>query len=140
MAAIMLKEPADELTAGQVRELLSSLQSDPRNGIAEILERDAIKQRGAFPGASFLVVMKLGYSVIGDATSALVSDVTGTPGSHGFSPEYPEMRATFLIAGTGIAQHRDLGVIDMRQIAPTVAQLLNVRLPAATLAPLPIRQ
>jgi hypothetical protein len=61
-----------------VRDLLNSLKSDPRNGIAEILERDAIKQRGAFPGASFLVVMKLGYSVIGDATSALVSEVTGT--------------------------------------------------------------
>ncbi len=123
-----------------MRELLQSLKSDPHNGIAEILERDAIKQRGAFPGASFLVVMKLGYYVIGDATSALVSEFTGTPGSHGFSPEYPGMRAAFFIAGRGIARHRDLGVIDMRQVAPTVAQLLNVHLPSATLAPLPIRQ
>jgi predicted AlkP superfamily pyrophosphatase or phosphodiesterase len=78
--------------------------------------------------------------VISDATSALVSAVPGTTGSHGFSPQYPEMRAAFLIAGTGIARHRDLGVIDMRQVAPTVAQLLNVRLPAASFAPLPIRQ
>jgi predicted AlkP superfamily pyrophosphatase or phosphodiesterase len=140
MAAIMLNEPGDERTAGQVRELLQNLKADPRNGIAEILERDAIRQRGAFPGASFLVIMKLGYYVIGDATSTLVSGVTGTPGSHGFSPEYPEMRASFFIAGTGIARHRDLGVIDMRQIAPTVAQLLNVRLPSAALAPLSIRQ
>lgn len=140
MAAIMLNDPGDASVAGQVRELLQSLKSDPHNGIAEILERDAIKQRGAFPGASFLVVMKLGYYVIGDATSALVSEFTGTPGSHGFSPEYPGMRAAFFIAGRGIARHRDLGVIDMRQVAPTVAQLLNVHLPSATLAPLPIRQ
>jgi predicted AlkP superfamily pyrophosphatase or phosphodiesterase len=140
MAAIMLKDPNDEHTAAQVRELLQSLKSDPRNGIAEILERDAIRQRGAFPDASFLVVMKLGYYLINDATSALVSDVTGTPGSHGFSPEYPEMRASFFIGGTGIARHRDLGVIDMRQIAPTVAQLLNVRLPSAAQAPLSVRQ
>lgn len=138
MAAVMLNQPGDQRTASRVRELLQSLQSDPRNGIAEILERDAIQQRGAFPGASFLVVMKLGYHVINDATSALVSGVSGAPGSHGFSPEYPEMRAAFLIAGTGIAQHRDLGVIDMRQIAPTVALLLNVRLPSATFAPLAI--
>jgi predicted AlkP superfamily pyrophosphatase or phosphodiesterase len=140
MAAIMLNDPGDASVKGQVRELLQSLKSDPHNGIAEILERDAIKQRGAFPGASFLVVMKLGYYVIGDATSALVSEFTGTPGSHGFSPEYPEMRAAFFIAGKGIAPHRDLGVIDMRQVAPTVAQLLNVHLPSATLPPLPIRQ
>jgi hypothetical protein len=84
--------------------------------------------------------MKLGYMLISDATSPLVSEVSGTPGSHGFSPEYPEMRASFFMAGAGIAAHRDLGVIDMRQIAPTVAQLLNVHLPAAAFAPLPVRQ
>ncbi|HEY2144667.1 MAG TPA: ectonucleotide pyrophosphatase/phosphodiesterase [Steroidobacteraceae bacterium] len=140
MAAIMLNPPADERTKTQVRELLQGLKSDPRNGIAAILEGDAIRQRGAFPDASFLVVMELGYAIIGDTTSALVSDVQGTPGSHGFSPEYPEMRAAFFMAGFRIARHRDLGVIDMRQIAPTVAKLLGVRLPTAALEPLPVSQ
>jgi predicted AlkP superfamily pyrophosphatase or phosphodiesterase len=120
--------------------MLQALKADSRNGIAEILERDAIKQRGAFPDASFLVVMKLGYMVISDATSPLVSEVQGTPGSHGFSPEIAEMRASFFAAGEGIAAQRDLGVIDMRQIAPTVAQLLNVRLPAATFSALSIHR
>jgi predicted AlkP superfamily pyrophosphatase or phosphodiesterase len=140
MAAIMLKEPFDEATTSKVREFLQALKADPRNGIAEVLERDAIKRHGAFPDAPFLVVMKLGYLVISDATSPLVSEVAGTPGSHGFSPEYPEMRAAFFIAGKGIAAHKDLGVIDMRQIAPTVAQLLKLRLPAATFAPLPVQR
>ena len=40
--------------------------------------------------------------------------------------------------GPGIARGRDLGLIDMRQIAPTVAQLLGVRLPAARQMPLAI--
>jgi predicted AlkP superfamily pyrophosphatase or phosphodiesterase len=140
MAAIMLKQPADEQTLTQVRALLQTLKSDGRNGIAEILEGDAVKQRGAFPNASFLVIMKLGYYLTGDPAAPLLSEVQGTPGSHGFSPDYPDMRASFFAAGTGIAHHRDLGVIDMRQIAPTVAQLLNVRLPSATQAPLPVRQ
>ena len=77
--------------------------------------------------------------MINDPTAPLVSEVHGTQGSHGFSPEYPEMRASFFMAGTGIARHRDLGVIDMRQIAPTVAQQLHVALPAATLAPLRVQ-
>jgi predicted AlkP superfamily pyrophosphatase or phosphodiesterase len=140
MAAIMLHDPADEHIEGQVRELLKALQADAGNGIAEILERDAINQRGAFPGAAFLVVMKPGFYVIGDATTPLLSEVHGTPGSHGFSPEFAEMRASFFVAGSGIARHRDLGVVDMRRIAPTVAQLLNVHLPSATQPPLPIRQ
>ena len=139
MAAIMVRQPDDERTLSEVRALLQSLNSDPRNGIAEILERDAIRQRGAFPDAAFLVVMQPGFSVISDATSALVTEVKGTPGSHGFSPDYPEMRASFFMAGTGIAHHRDLGLIDMRQIAPTVAGILKVTLPAAIQHPLQVR-
>jgi predicted AlkP superfamily pyrophosphatase or phosphodiesterase len=75
--------------------------------------------------------MKLGYYALADATSPLASEIPGTLGSHGFSPDYPEMRAAFFIAGPGIAHHRDLGLIDMRQIAPTIAQLLGLSLPAA---------
>ena len=140
MAAVMLHDPADAQTQSQVRELLQTLKADPGNGIAEVLERDAIKQHGAFPDASFLVVMKLGYYALADATSPLVSELKGSPASHGFSPDYPEMRAAFFIAGDGIARGRDLGLIDMRQVAPTVAQLLGVRLSSATQAPLAIRQ
>ncbi|HEX3397196.1 MAG TPA: ectonucleotide pyrophosphatase/phosphodiesterase [Steroidobacteraceae bacterium] len=140
MAAVMLRDPADSQVQSQVRNLLQALKADPNNGIAEVLERGAVKQRGAFPDASFLIIMKLGYYALADATSPLQSDVQGTPGSHGFSPEYPEMRAAFFIAGSGIARGRDLGVIDMRQIAPTVAKLLGVRLPRATQPPLAILQ
>jgi hypothetical protein len=41
------------------------------------------------------------------------------------------MRASFFALGHGIAAKRDLGVVDMRQIAPTVARLIGVDLPAA---------
>jgi predicted AlkP superfamily pyrophosphatase or phosphodiesterase len=140
MAAVMLHDPADSQIQTRVHDLLQSMKADPNNGIAEVLERDAIKQRGAFPDASFLVIMKLGYYALADATSPLVSEVQGTLGSHGFSPEYPEMRAAFFIAGPGIAPRRDLGLIDMRRIAPTVAQLLGVRLGKASQGPLDIRQ
>jgi predicted AlkP superfamily pyrophosphatase or phosphodiesterase len=140
MAAVMLHDPADSQTESKVRELLQAMKADPNNGIAEVLERDAIKQRGAFPDAAFLIVMKLGYYALADATSPLSSDVQGTLGSHGFSPQYPEMRAAFFIAGSGIAHGRDLGLIDMRQVAPTVAQLLGVRLSQASQRPLAVRQ
>ena len=138
MAAVMLHDPGDSQTQAQVRDLLQAMKADPSNGIAEVLERDAIKQRGAFPDASFLIIMRLGYYALADATSPQSSDVQGTQGSHGFSPEYPEMRAAFFIAGPGIAHGRDLGLVDMRQIAPTVAQLLGVRLGQAAQSPLAI--
>lgn len=139
MAAIMLHEPGDAATAQQVRSLLSGLLADPNSGVAQVLDRGEIAKRGGFPDAAFLVVFKPGY-YFGAATSGeLVTPIPGTRGSHGFSPDYPEMRASFFAVGAGIARHRDLGVIDMRQIAPTVARLLKVQLPAAKAAPLHVQ-
>ena len=90
-----------------------------------------MKARGAFPDAAFLVVLMPGY-YLGPATSGdLVTVIPTARGSHGFSPEYPEMRASFFAVGAGIAKQRNLGVVDMRQIAPTVAKILKVQLPAA---------
>jgi predicted AlkP superfamily pyrophosphatase or phosphodiesterase len=138
MAAIMLNpnDPADE---AQVRTLLQSLKADAANGIAEIMERDAVRARGGFPDAAFLVLMKPGYYLAADPASDGLTTIEAPHGSHGFSPDYPQMRSSFFVAGAGIARNRDLGLIDMRQIAPTVAQLLAIHLPSAKQPALPIR-
>jgi hypothetical protein len=52
-------------------------------------------------------------------------------GMHGYDAALPEMRSTFLIEGKGVPAARDLGSIDMRDIAPTLAALLGVQLPQA---------
>jgi hypothetical protein len=46
------------------------------------------------------------------------------------------MRSTFIITGPGVPVHGSLGEIDMRDIAPTVAKILDVSLPSATGHPL----
>ncbi|MGB9407782.1 MAG: ectonucleotide pyrophosphatase/phosphodiesterase [Terracidiphilus sp.] len=136
MAAIMLHDPNDHETEQQVKAMLDKLAADPENGIAQILDRDAMKQRGTFPDAAFLVVLKPGYYTGQAISGSLVTLIPGNRGSHGFSPEYPEMRASFFAVGAGIAHHRDLGVVDMRQIAPTVAKILKVPMPTAKQKPL----
>ncbi|WP_053096101.1 hypothetical protein [Frateuria defendens] len=55
----------------------------------------------------------------------------GSRGMHGYDPAQPAMQSTFLIAGPGVPAGRDLGLVDMRDIAPTLAQLLGVSLPQA---------
>jgi hypothetical protein len=80
--------------------------------------------------------MKAGYYTNGNFSGEVVTEVSGHRGGHGFSPEFADMRAAFFISGRGIAAHRDLGVIDMRQIAPTVAQLLGVPLATSQAIPL----
>jgi predicted AlkP superfamily pyrophosphatase or phosphodiesterase len=139
MAAVVLHDPSDRQTAQQVRAVLDKAAADPASGIAQILDREAMDKRGCFPGASFLIVLKPGYYAGVGLGGPLVTPVAGTRGSHGFSPDYPEMRAAFFAMGTGIARHRDLGLIDMRQVAPTAARILGVPMPSAKAAPLHLR-
>jgi predicted AlkP superfamily pyrophosphatase or phosphodiesterase len=136
MAAIVLHDPQDEQTRRQVHEMLQKLAADPANGIVQVLDHDEIVRRGGFPDAAFLVVLKQGYYTAPGTSGPLITPIPGTHGSHGFSPEFPEMHSSFFAMGTGVAHHRDLGQIDMRQIAPTVAGMLNVQLPTAKAAPL----
>ncbi len=136
MAAIMLKDPNDHETEKQVHAMLATLAADPDNGIAQLFDRNGLAQLGAFPDAAFLVVLKAGYYT-GFATSGvLVTRVRNVFGSHGFSPQYPEMRASFFAVGASVAHHRDLGLIDMRQIAPTAARILGAPMPTAKAPPL----
>ena len=100
MAAIMLHDPNDHATEQQVKTMLDGLAANPDNGIAEILDRDAIKKRGTYPDAAFLVVLKPGYYTANALSGSLVTPIPGHRGSHGFSPEYPEMRSSFLRRGS----------------------------------------
>jgi hypothetical protein len=54
-------------------------------------------------------------------------------GMHGYVPERTEMRSSFFIVGPYILAGKSLGEIDMRQIAPTLANILHVRLAGAEL-------
>jgi predicted AlkP superfamily pyrophosphatase or phosphodiesterase len=139
LAAIVQRDPRDQATHGKVRLLLQALAADAGNGIATLLEGDAITQTGGFPEASFLVVMQPGVYTAGSYSSPRLLDMTGH-GGHGFAPTFPDMRSAFFIAGPGIARHRDLGLVDMRQIAPTLAGLLGLPMPSAAAVPLAVRQ
>lgn len=131
LAAIMLHDPSDAKTREEVRLLLNRLAADPANGITKILDKAEIKQAGGFPDAEFVLALQPGFTMGSALSGALVSDQPPVKGTHGYLPSYPEMRASFFVMGEGVAQGRNLGVVDMRQIAPTVAKILGVSLPTA---------
>jgi predicted AlkP superfamily pyrophosphatase or phosphodiesterase len=137
MAAIMLHDPSDNAVREQVKSILDKLAADPASGVDRILTADEVKKYGGFPDAAFVVALKIGYVTGGNLSEALVTD-SPEKGAHGFMPDFPEMRASFFVMGSGIAHGKDLGVIDMRQIAPTIAGILNVKMPTAKEPPLPV--
>jgi predicted AlkP superfamily pyrophosphatase or phosphodiesterase len=131
VTAVMLHDPADVATKGQVHEILSKLAADPENGIDQVLDEEQTREHGGFPDAAYLVVMKQGYTAGPAQSGPLVVTQSALKGSHGFWPQFPEMHSSFFILGQGVARGRNLGTIDMRQITPTVAAILGVNLPSA---------
>lgn len=134
-AAIVLARPDDKKLRKKVAALLEKLAGDPAMQIDEVIDAKEIARRGGGREASFWVGFKpgadMGYKLEGD----LVIPSWGK-GTHGYFPSRPEMRASFFIEGPGVPKGRNLGEIDMRDIAPTLAKIMEVKLDSATGKPL----
>ena len=129
-AAVMLKDKNDEDARRKAREILQRLAADPANGLFKVYEGEAAQKLGGFPEAAFVIGTKPGFYVGGNFDPPVVRDIKAG-GGHGFLPELAEMDSSFFIAGAGVPAGKNLGRIDMRDIAPTLAGLLGVKLPTA---------
>lgn len=141
MAMIVLQDPADGQTRKQIHEYLQKLASDPENGIERIYTKDEIANLGLASKAELVVAFAKGYRMGNSFTGPLRASATG--GAHGaFSTATmrPDMRSVLLIRGPGVVAGRNLGTVDIRQIAPTLAAELSIELPAAKMPPLALRE
>jgi predicted AlkP superfamily pyrophosphatase or phosphodiesterase len=137
VAAVVLRDASDSNVRARVVKLLEELQSNPANGIARVFTKPELVAQGGYPEAELLIEFAPGFYLGNELRGDLLS-VAGSKGTHGYMPDRPEMHAAFFIKGKGVAQARDLGVIDMRQVAPTLAEILRVKLPGAREPALPI--
>jgi predicted AlkP superfamily pyrophosphatase or phosphodiesterase len=132
MFAVMLHDPGNLVVKQKVHTLLEKLAAQPENGIEDILDEAKIAHLGGVPEASYVVTLRKGYAPGTNLSGPLVTAIPGHRGTHGYNPQTtPEMRASFFIAGPDIAHGKDLGIIDMRSVAPTLANLLGISLPEA---------
>jgi predicted AlkP superfamily pyrophosphatase or phosphodiesterase len=128
-AAIVLARPDDKALEARVKALLDTLKANPEARIGAVADRAEIARMDGNPQASFYVNFGPGALAGGfkGAKAPLVSP-SKYKGTHGYFPAAPEMRSTFMMMGKGVPKARNLGELDMRQIAPTLARLLKVKL------------
>ena len=129
-AAIRLARPDDAALLAKVRGVLAAMAANPAYKIASVLDRSAIAKAGGDGEASFLVAMQPGTETGRDPAAPIAKPST-YKGMHGYVPWDPAMRSTLIVAGPGIAKGKDLGVVDMRAIAPSIARRLGASLPSA---------
>ena len=138
-AAIMLARPDDAGLKARVKTLLDRLAANPANGIDQIVDHDRLVSMGGNPQASFAVNLKPGF--VTDIFRGAAAPVTGpspVKGMHGYFPGPAALDATLLLLGEGIPAGKDLGRIDMRAIAPTLAKIMGADLPTAQVEALDI--
>jgi predicted AlkP superfamily pyrophosphatase or phosphodiesterase len=129
-AAIVLKNPQDQVIVARVRDLLAKLAADSANGIDRVLDAEELHNRGGYPNASFFVSLKPGWRTGASLTGPVVAKVK-PGGTHGELPDVPDLHASFFVFGPGVPAGKDLGLIDMRDVAPTLAKQAGLALPSA---------
>jgi predicted AlkP superfamily pyrophosphatase or phosphodiesterase len=129
--AVVLKDPSDATTLAQVRELLAKSAGDPANGIDRVVEADDLHKGGGFPSASFFVNLKPGWQTGTALDGPVASKTAKVGGTHGAWPDLPELRSSFFLVGPGVPAGKSLGVIDMRDVAPTLAHEVGLTMPTA---------
>jgi predicted AlkP superfamily pyrophosphatase or phosphodiesterase len=129
-AGIMLRDSSDNEARKKVGEIMHRLANDPSSGVASVIDQRSTQRVAGFPEAAFVVAVRPPYR-LGNKLQGPVTAAVRPAGTHGFAPDVAEMNSSFFIAGPGIAAGRDLGQIDMRDIAPTLAKLIGVPLPSA---------
>ncbi|MEK7114917.1 MAG: ectonucleotide pyrophosphatase/phosphodiesterase [Patescibacteria group bacterium] len=120
---IILQTKNDEIYE-RVKTVLGRLQINDECGFDRIIEDKDNYQ--------FLVGLRSGYCFNDDFNRPVaIKYEQWSGGGHGYLPDMVEMDASFFITGNEIPANTCLGRIDMRDIAPTLARLLNITLPLA---------
>jgi predicted AlkP superfamily pyrophosphatase or phosphodiesterase len=103
------------------------LFSTNEDAIERILTQQELQEMGAFPGAVACLVAAPGYIFSGHPTGPSKTD--RIKGQHGYLPE--DVPTGWIIHGPGILPGTSLGQVEIIHVAPTVAQLLGLKLPEA---------
>jgi hypothetical protein len=86
-----------------------------------------------------LLTAKDGYSFTGATGGPVTAEIPQQAGSHGYLASDPDMDPIFIASGYGVRAGARLGRIANIDVAPTIADLLGVRLPTAKGTQIPLR-
>jgi predicted AlkP superfamily pyrophosphatase or phosphodiesterase len=117
----------DAAVADALRKLM---EQGRKNGLAREVKMAEVKARAPSLGRWVAAFDTLPDCIASDEDHGPGVGPGSHNGAHGFWPMRPGYRSVFILAGAGVRPVK-LGEIDMLQIAPTLADALGVRLPAA---------
>lgn len=129
-AEIRLADPQDKETAEALAKVMEQLKEEKESGILEVLTGEEARARGGFPQAAYVLVSQKGYELRDDVTGDYCRTKLTQKAQHGYSEEFPEMRASFMLYGKGILKG-NIENVRLIDVAPTLAGIMGFELPDA---------
>ncbi len=124
------KDPNDHESIEAATRVMEEAAKDPANGIAHLYTPQQIQQMGGDPEAFLAVDPVKGFGFGNNLIGPKVTASTNK-GAHGFNPQVPEMRASFVLSGAGIERCSALDGVTIEDVGPTAAALLGAKIPNA---------
>lgn len=129
-AEIRLADPDDAEASKALKTVMEQLKADTESGILEVLTGEEAKKRGGFPEAAYVLVSEKGYELRDDVIGEYCRTLLTQKAQHGYSEEFPEMRASFMLTGEGI-EKGNIDNVRLIDVAPTLAGRMGFVLPDA---------
>jgi predicted AlkP superfamily pyrophosphatase or phosphodiesterase len=137
-AGLVVQAPeGDDALVARVRGLFESRLRDPHSGLRAILGHEQIAAFGGSDRWPLVLEAREGFSFSGGARGEW-SVPSKKKGDHGYCPDRPELFASLVLAGPGLARTGDLGIVHMTAVGPTLARYLGLSLAPEADAPLPV--
>ena len=125
---LYLDEPHDPSTLSRVTDLLRNLPTADRQYFL-VIDRAQMDAIGANPEPALALSGLNGAAFGNDHKGPAITPAKG--GTHGYFPDFREIRTGFIIAGPGIVRGGTIPVMNLRDIAPIVAKILVLDFPSA---------
>jgi predicted AlkP superfamily pyrophosphatase or phosphodiesterase len=124
---LYLKDKNDSKTAAHVKDILNNLPAEEKQ-LFRIIDRKQLDAIGANPEVAFALSGENGASFGNMTTGDAVKP--GKGGTHGYFPDFQQIRTGFIACGPGVKQGGIIPEMNLRDITPVIAKLLNLSLPS----------
>jgi predicted AlkP superfamily pyrophosphatase or phosphodiesterase len=122
---LYLKDKKDISTLMKVKDILKNLSEEEKKYI-RIIERKKINEVGGNPEVALVLTGENGASFGNAATGEAIR--TGKGGTHGYFPDFYEIRTGFVASGPGIKGGSVINDMNLRDITPYISKVLGLNL------------
>lgn len=125
---LYLKDRNDTETLNAVKKILADLPEEQKK-LFRIIDRKQLDKIGANPEVAFALSGENGTSFGNSMKGEAIKP--GKGGSHGYFPDFQQIRTGFVAVGPGVRKGNVIQEMNLRDIAPAIAKMLNLPLQTA---------